>query len=136
MTDSNSESIKASVLRSILWDSTSVKSRVNMFNFLEEEKSKTNLRACDTWESSKFYWFSVSACLCPKYLKFCFWNLRNIREDKNGMSEMKNVQFLQNLTGHFFIIKTKSSLFLSIFNFSIISLNFENKILCTFDTKM
>ena len=25
----------------------------------------------------------VSACLCPKYIKFCFQNLGNGREDKN-----------------------------------------------------
>ena len=26
----------------------------------------------------------VSTCLCPKYIEFCFQNLRNGREDKNG----------------------------------------------------
>ena len=25
----------------------------------------------------------VSTCLCPKYIKFCFKNLRNDREDEN-----------------------------------------------------
>ena len=26
----------------------------------------------------------VSRCLCPKYIKCCFQNLRNGREDKKG----------------------------------------------------
>ena len=26
----------------------------------------------------------VSTCLCPKYIKFCFQNLGNSREDENG----------------------------------------------------
>ena len=35
-------------------------------------------------------WFSasvlpeISTCLCPKYKKYCFQNLVNGREDKNG----------------------------------------------------
>ena len=43
-----------------------------------------SLRACDTYRIGKFYWFYVSTCLRPKYIKFCFENLRSGRKDKNG----------------------------------------------------
>ena len=34
-------------------------------------------------EPSREQFIPVSTCLCPKYIKFCFQNLGNVREDKN-----------------------------------------------------
>ena len=42
------------------------------------------IRVSDTKEISTFYWFWVSTCLCLKYIKFYFQNLRNCRVNENG----------------------------------------------------
>ena len=80
------------------------------------------LRACDTSEISKLYWFQVSTYLCLKYIKFYFQNLGNGREDKNvrrwttfGFEIEKNSILAKYIGIFFFTVRTKSSLSTSVF---------------------
>ena len=39
--------------------------------------------ACYKISNKKIYLSSVTTYLCPKYITFCFQNLKNVGEDKN-----------------------------------------------------
>ena len=75
-------------------------------------------------ESSWEQFNPVSTCLCPKYIKFCFRNLENVREEKNGNRCTFGFNNETKCPVHFakialyFIFGTKSSLSTSVFIFS------------------
>ena len=79
-------------------------------------------------ESSCEEFGPVSTSLCPKYIKFCFQNLGNVRVDKNGgrwttygFNNEKEFSVYFVKIELFCIFETKSNLSMSVCIFSTIS---------------